>query len=113
MFGRKNEINPYAITDTVVFRNLEKTLTLFVRSDASTIVIRLKAAHDKLAKMTDDTPDNERSEAAFQFAASMFGEDQARDLCEFYCGDTLAIINACGMYFQQRLGKIITKAQKK
>jgi hypothetical protein len=47
------------------------------------------------------------------FADTLFGKDQGGAFCEFYNNDPLTIINACGMYFQKRLGKKITKAQKK
>jgi hypothetical protein len=111
MFFR-HEINPYSVSDKVTFRNVDKTLTLTVRGDASSLVIGLKKANDKLSSLTDDTPEKERAEAARLFASTIFGQEQGDSLCRFYA-DQLAVINACGMYFKERLGKKITKAQKR
>ena len=110
IFGR--EINPYSVTDKVTFRNVDKTLTLTVRADASSLVLGLKRANDKLSGMTDEMPDQEKAEAARLFASTIFGDEQGDSLCRFYV-DPLAVINACGLYFRERLGKKITKAQKK
>ena len=52
-------------------------------------------------------------ESARVFAEVIFGKEQAEKLIAFYENDALAVINACGMYFSQRLAKIITKAQKR
>ena len=49
MFRR--EINPYSVSDKAVFRNVDKTLALYVRSDAASLVNRLKLAQDKLGCM--------------------------------------------------------------
>ena len=111
MFFRK-EINPFPVSDKVTFRNVDKTLKLTVRADASSLVIGLKKANDKLSGMTDDTPEKERAEAARLFASTIFGQEQGDSLCRFYA-DPLAVINACGLYFKERLGKKITKAQKR
>ena len=110
MFFR-HEINPYNVTDTVVFRNLEKTLKLTVKADASALVIDLKKVHNRLASLTDDTPDEEKAAAARLFATTIFG-DQGDSLCRFYA-DPLSVINACGLYFTERLKNKITKAQKR
>lgn len=109
----KKEINPYPVMDKVTFRNLDQTINLTVRSDGSTIVVNLKRANDRLNKLTDDTPEDERIEAARFFAETIFGKEQADRLVEFYNGDALAVISACGLYFRERLAKKITKAQKK
>ena len=111
MFFR-HEINPYSVSDKVTFRNVDKTMTLTVRGDASSIVLGLKRANDKLSSLTDDTPDQEKAEAARLFAATIFGQEQGDALCRFY-EDPLAVVTACGLYFRERLSKKITKAQKR
>lgn len=110
-FFRK-EINPFSVSDKAVFRNVDKTLTLFVRSDAASLVVGIKKAYDKLATMTDERTEEDKADAARMFAYSIFGKEQGDRLCEFYA-DPLAVITACGMYFKQRLAAKITKAQKK
>lgn len=111
MFFR-HEINPFPVSDKVTFRNVDKTLTLTVRTDASTIVLGLKRANERLSALTDESPDEEKAAAARMFAGVLFGDAQADSLCRFY-EDPLAVVTACGMYFRERLSKKITKAQKR
>lgn len=108
----KHEINPYSVADKVTFRNVDKTLTLYVRSNATTMVVNLKQAQDKLKELNDDADECERMNAARFFARSVFGEEQGDKLVDFY-NEPLAIISVIGMYFDKRLKKKITKAQKK
>lgn len=109
----KREINPIQVSDKIRFRNIDRVFDAVVRSDASSLVIGLKRVNDRIAAMTDETPEAERLSAARFFADTLFGKDQGGAFCEFYNNDPLTIINACGMYFQKRLSKKITKAQKK
>jgi hypothetical protein len=109
---RKSEISPYTVEDKVTFRNVDKTLTLYVRGDASTFVVGLKKAQDKLQEITDESDECERVNCARFFAKTLFGEEQADRLVDFY-QEPLAVITVCGMYFKDRLSKKITKAQKK
>ena len=108
----KHEINPYTVADKVTFRNVDKTLTLYVRSNATTMVVNLKQAQDKLKQLNDDADECERMNAARFFARSVFGEEQGDKLVDFY-NEPMAIISVMGIYFDKRLKKIITKAQKK
>ena len=110
MFRR--EINPYSVSDKVTFRNVDKTLTLYVRSDASTLVHNLKVAQDKLRELNDESSECEKVNAARFFAQSIFGEDQGNQLVDFY-NEPLAVISVIGLYFTRQLKKKITKAQKK
>ena len=108
----KNEINPYSVSDKVTFRNVDKTLTLYVRGDAASFVVGLKKAQDKLKEITDESDECERVNAARFFARTLFGEEQGDKLVDFY-NEPLTIISVCGMYFEKRLAKKITKAQKR
>ena len=110
MFRR--EINPYSVSDKAVFRNVDKTLTLFVRADATSLVLKLKQAQEKLKELTDSTDECQRMNAARFFARAIFGEEQGDKLVDFY-NDPMAIIAACGVYFEKQLKNKITKAQKK
>ena len=111
MFFRK-EINPYSVSDRVTFRNVDKTLTLYVRADASSIIVGLKSAQERLKALTEDTPEDERTAATLAFAGAIFGADQAQQLLDFY-GEPLTVLTVCGQYFKEFLGKKITKAQKR
>ena len=111
MIFRKREVNPYPISDKAVFRNVDKTLTLFVRADPFTLVSNLRKANERCAKLTDESPDGEKLDAARALAAAIFGFAQADQLVEFY-EDPLTVISACGRYFIFLKPKI-EKAQKK
>ena len=108
----KKKINPYSISDKVTFRNVDKTLTLYVRSNATAMVVNLKQSQDKLKELNDDADECERMNAARFFARSVFGEEQGDKLVDFY-NEPLTIISVVGIYFDKRLKKLITKAQKK
>lgn len=111
MLFRKREVNPYPISDKAVFRNVDKTLTLFVRADPFTLVSNLRKANEICAKLTDESQYGEKLDAARSLAAAIFGFAQADQLVEFY-EDPLTVINACGRYFKFLKPKI-EKAQKK
>ena len=108
----KKEINPYTVSDKAVFRNVDKTLTLYVRSDATSLIVNLKQAQEKLKELTDESDECQRINAARFFARAVFGEEQADKLVDFY-GEPLAVVAVVGMYFDRQLKKKITKAQKR
>lgn len=108
----RKEINPYSVSDKVTFRNVDKTLTLYVRADAASLVVGLKQAQDKMKELTDESSECERMNATRYFAKIIFGEEQSDALVAFY-NDPLAIITAIGIYFDRQLKFKITKAQKK
>ena len=108
----KKEINPYTVSDKAVFRNVDKTLTLYVRSDATSLIVNLKQAQEKLKELTDESDECQRINAARFFAKAVFGEEQADKLVNFY-GEPLAVVAVVGMYFDRQLKKKITKAQKR
>ena len=94
------------------FRNVDKTLTLYVRSDATSLVAKIVEAEKKMKGITVKSDECERVNVARYFAQAIFGEDQGNQLFDFY-NEPLAVMAVCGEYFQKRLGKMITKAQKK
>lgn len=108
----KKEINPYSVSDKVTFRNVDKTLTLYVRSDASSLIVNLKQAQERLKAISDESDECEKVNTARFFAKSIFGEEQANQLIDFY-QEPLTVISAVGMYFEKQLAQKITKAQKK
>ena len=109
---RSKTISPYNVEDKATFRNVDKTLVLYVRSSATSLVVNLKQAQEKLKELTDESDECQRMNAARFFAKAVFGEEQADKLCDFY-GEPLAVVAVVGMYFDKQLKKKITKAQKK
>ena len=106
---RKREINPYSVSDKAVFRNVDETLTLYVRADAAALVVNLKKAQDYLSTLTDESTEDEKLKGARMMAQALFGNEQAEELLEFY-RDPLTVITACGIYFVTLAPKI-AKAQ--
>lgn len=107
----RKEINPYTVTGKAVFRNMDKTLTLVVKSDAPTLMVNLRKAEEIMEKVNRNSSEEEKREAARFFAWAVFGEESDR-LMDFY-NDPAAVISAVGMYFRNQLRHKITKAQKK
>lgn len=101
------------VRDTVAVREGDETLTLRVDKDAFALVTEITAANRLLSAITADSTDDERLAAARALAAAIFGSAQADRLEAFYNGDAGCVASICGMYFAQRLGKKITRAQKK
>ena len=108
----RKEINPYTVSDKVTFRNVDKSITLFVRTSAGSIVTGINQTQEKLKELKNDSDECQRINAARLFAKTVFGEEQADRLIDFY-NDPMVVIVAVGMYFDKRLKKLITKAQKK
>lgn len=101
------------IHDTVRITEGAEELTLKVEADPMRIVAGLNAAQERLKTITEaSTAEEQKTEALF-FAEVIFGKEQAEALLDFYRGDPVCVINVCGKYFAQRLGKLIAKAQKK
>ena len=111
MLFKRREVNPYSVTDKAVFRNVDKTLALYVRADASALVIGLKKAQDYLATLNDESDEDEKRTGARRMASAIFGDEQAQKLLDFY-PDPLTVITACGIYIGTLAPKIV-KAQKR
>lgn len=101
------------VRDKVMFREDGESLTLTVDGDAARMVRALTDAQKSLNAVKGESTDEDRISAAKQFAAAIFGADQAEKLVQFYHGDAVCVIEACGRYFSSGLAKKITKAQKK
>lgn len=115
-FIRKGyEITLNRVHDTVTVNENGEKLQLVVNADPMRIVAGLNKAQAKLSEVTkkEDPTEDEMKEAAEYFAAVIFGIDQARKLMEFYAEDSACVINVCGQYFRERLGKKIAEMQKK
>ena len=102
------------VHDKVTISESGDELTLHVDSDPGRIVAGLASAQRQLQALTQgDTTEQEQRDAALAFAGAIFGAEQAQALLDFYHGDPGCCIGICGKYFNERLAKIIEKAQKK
>lgn len=111
MFFKRREINPYTVSDKAVFRNVDQTLTLYVRQDAFTLVTNMKKANEACARLTDESSDKEKHDAARLLAVALFGQKHADELMDFY-PEPITVIAACSIYITTLAPKI-AKAQKK
>lgn len=101
------------VRDKVMFKEADESLMLTVDGDAARMVRALTAAQQSLNAVKGESTDDERLDAARQFAEAIFGKEQAEKLVQFYHGDAICVIEACGRYFSGGLAKKITQAQKK
>lgn len=101
------------VHDTIQITEGDDKLKLHVDGDPMRMVAGLAQAQKKMQALTNDTPEEEAANAALFFAQVIFGEEQAKALMEFYHGDAGCVISICGRYFEQRLRKKITAAQKR
>lgn len=112
MFKRYS-ISLNRVHDRVRITEGDENLDLHVDADPMRLVAGLSQAQKNLQALNKDSTDDDQSKAAEFFAQMIFGKDQAKQLMEFYHGDAGCVINVCGRYFEERLAKKITRAQKK
>ena len=101
------------VRDRVQFKEADELLVLVVDGDAARMVRALTEAQKTLNSIKGGSTDEERLQAARQFAEAIFGKEQAEKLIQFYRNDAICVIEACGQYFGGGLAKKITVAQKK
>ena len=101
------------IHDRVRITEGDEHLDLRVDADPMRMVAGLTEAQRRLKAVNDEMSAAERNEITVYFAGVIFGADQAAQLMDFYHGDEACVINVCGQYFQNRLAKLIAKAQKR
>ena len=102
------------VRDRITVREGSEEITLTVDADARVIVTRIRKAQEQLVKANQKNADiKAREQAARAFAEAMFGTEQTDSLARFYHDDYSCVLMICGLYFEKRLCKKITKAQKK
>ena len=111
MFEYKLSLN--RVRDRLKVIEGDEELLLTVNADAARMVTALTNAQKELKGLTNDSTDEERTAVAKNFAAAIFGGEQADKLLDFYHGDALCVVDVCGRYFAQRLSKLISNVQKR
>ena len=111
--GGEYEVTLNRVHDRVVIREGDEALHLTVESDPMRMVAALTNAQARLSAWNDETTPERRLEDVRIFAEAIFGEKQTDELLEFYHGDGACVMNVCSTYFGDRLGAMVTKAQKK
>jgi hypothetical protein len=113
LFGRPYDISLNRVHDRVRIVEGGERLELRVEGDARRMVSGLNEAQRRMRGLTEASAKEEQKSAALYFAGVIFGEEQAKALMEFYHDDAACTINVCGMYFSERLAKLIETAQRK
>lgn len=108
-FRRRYEVSTNRIRDKIRVRENGNILDLKVNEEAGRLVYGLNKVQAKLAESKDQTAAQETAE---YFAGVIFGDEQAAMLMDFYDNDPYSVIEVCGKYFSERLGAMITRAQK-
>ena len=102
------------VHDKITVSESGDELALHVNSDPGRIVAGLANAQARLQALAAvETTEQEQRDAALAFAGAIFGTDQAKALLDFYHGDPGCVIGICGKYFNERLAKLVEKAQKR
>ena len=115
MFHRKHTISLNRVRDRITIAEGGDELELYVDSEPGRIIAALAVANktiNALVQSKASDPD-ERMKAALDFASAIFGIKQAQKLLDFYHGDPTCLLSICSKYFNERLSKMIEKAQKK
>ena len=114
MFFPGRTISLNRVRDRITVKEGDETLVLDVDSDARLIVTRIRNAQEQLILAEKQNADQKTREHAVRaFSEAIFGKDETDSLIRFYHGDYACVLAICGMYFEKRLCKRITKAQKK
>ena len=101
------------VRDQIAVKEGDQEIKLSVDSDANSIVKRLKKAKELMDAVDSQTTDEDKLEAARAFASAIFGDAQAEQLVLFYSKNAGNVAEVCARYFEERLCKMITKAQIK
>lgn len=106
-------ISLHRVHDRIKIVEGSDSIVLLIDADPNTMVLQMQSAHEKMqqALLTGDV--EEQKISGMMFADTMFGKEQAGKLLEMYGGDVTCVVNVCLKYFQERLAKLIAKAQKK
>lgn len=101
------------VRDHIVIREGTDELKLMVDADPRIVVKALQRAQKALNAIKDESTEAEQVNAAKTLSTAIFGEDQTQKLFAFYNNNPACVATVCGEYFEKRLAKKITRAQKR
>ena len=102
------------VHDLIRVKEQNESLTLRVDADAQDLVDAMKRSkHELIGLQKSGKVREDAGEIARRFCMAVFGEKQTGKLFDFYNGDGVCVLNVCSRYFSDRLGRLITKAQRK
>lgn len=102
------------VHDRIKVKEQNERISLRVDADAQELVDMINRTEPELNGLRKSNQAREDAgEIARRFCVSVFGEEQTGKLFDFYNGNGVCVLNVCSRYFADRLGKLITKAQRK
>ena len=112
MFHYKITLN--RVHDLIEVREGTEHLILRVDADAMDLVRTINSLEPRLNAIQDDAEaEKEADSIAREFCTAIFGNEQTDKIFDFYNNSGVAVLGIVGKYFSERLGKLITKAQKR
>lgn len=102
------------VHDLIEVREGTESLVLRVDADPIDLVRMINRLEPSMNNIQNqEEPEKEVESIAREFCTAIFGKDQTGKLFELYNGDGASVFGIVSRYFSERLGKLITKAQKK
>lgn len=102
------------VRDKILIKEGDESLVLKVDCDSRIIVTKIRQANELIVKANkENATELDRMVASEQFSEAIFGPEQTEQLMQFYNNDYSCVLTVCGMYFEKRLSKKISAAQKK
>jgi hypothetical protein len=111
---RRYRVSLGRVHDLIEVREGTERLMLRVDADPMDLVRMINSLEPRLSAIQDDAQaEQEAGGIAREFCDAIFGETQTNRLFDFYNSSGECVLGIIGKYFSERLGKLITKAQKK
>lgn len=104
------------VHDLLEARETGERLFLRVDADAFELARLINSLADKLTAITGDdmeAAEAQAGEVAREFCTAIFGKAQTDKIFDLYNHDVGAVLGFCCKYYNERLWKKITRAQKR
>lgn len=102
------------VHDLIEIREGKERLPLRVDADPISIVRMINRLEPRMSSIqTNKESEKEVGEIAHEFCTTIFGDQQTDRLFEFYNLNADAVLGIISKYFTERLGRLITKTQKR
>jgi hypothetical protein len=102
------------VHDLIEIREGNERLPLRVDADPISIVRLIGRLEPQLSSIQDQEQAEKEAEGiAREICNAIFGKQQMKKIFEMYNDDSSAVLGICSKYIAERLGKLVTKKQKK
>lgn len=102
------------VHDLIEVREGTEHLILRVDADPMELVRTINSLEPRMNAIEDNAEaEREIDGIAREFCIAIFGAEQTDKIFDFYNKNGVAVLGIVGKYFSERLGRLITKAQKR